>query len=124
MVSINGILTNHLTLLEVCFFVHAIGAVLLLLHIFLKGGGKIRLGGAPVYVYFVGFMGVALVTSSSFCASRVGAALTMAISVFGQMAASALVDHYGWFGVPVVRWNWRKLPPYLLILAGLGLMLW
>ena len=124
MVSINGILTNHLTLLEVCFFVHAIGAVLLLLHIFLKGGGKIRLGGAPVYVYFVGFMGVALVTSSSFCASRVGAALTMAISVFGQMAASALVDHYGWFGVPVVRWSWRKLPSYLLILAGLGLMLW
>ena len=53
-----------------------------------------------------------------------GAALTMAVSVFGQMAASALVDHYGMFGVPVVRWSWRRLPPYLLILAGLGLMLW
>jgi len=24
----------------------------------------------------------------------------------------------------VVRWSWRRLPPYLLILAGLGLMLW
>ena len=124
MVSIDGILADHLSLLEVCFFVHAIGAVLLLLHIFIRGGGKIRLGGAPIYVYFVGIMGVALVTSSSFCANRVGAALTMAVSVFGQMAASALVDHYGMFGVPVVRWSWRRLPPYLLILAGLGLMLW
>ena len=124
MVSIDGILADHLSLLEVCFFVHAIGAVLLLLHIFIRGGGKIRLGGAPLYVYLVGFMGVALVTSSSFCANRVGAALTMAVSVAGQMAASALVDHFGLFGVPVIRWSWRRLPPCLLIMAGLGLMLW
>ena len=124
MVSLDGILANHLTLLEVCFLVHGIGAALLLLYIFAKGGGRIRLTGAPVYVYFVGFMGVALVTSSSFCSNRVGAALTMAVSVFGQMTVSAMVDHYGLFGVPVVRWSWKKLPPYLLILAGLGLMLW
>lgn len=123
MVSLDGILANHLSLLEVCFFVHGIGAALLLLYILLRGG-RIRLGGAPLYVYFVGLMGIALVASSSFCSSRAGAALTMAVSVFGQMAASALVDHYGMFGVPVVRWSWKKLPPYLLILAGLGLMLW
>lgn len=124
MVSLDGILAGHLTLLEVCFLVHGIGAALLLLYIFLRGGGRIQLAGAPLYVYFVGFMGVALVASSSFCSNLVGAALTMAVSVFGQMIASALVDHYGLFGVPVVRWRWKRLPPYLLILAGLGLMLW
>lgn len=123
MVSLDGILASRLTLLEVCFLVHGIGAALLLLYILLRGK-RIRLGGAPLYVYFVGFMGVALVASSSFCSNRVGAALTMAVSVFGQMTASAMVDHYGLFGVPVVRWSWKRLPPYLLILAGLGLMLW
>jgi len=46
------------------------------------------------------------------------------VSVAGQMAASALVDHFGLFGVPVIRWNWRRLPPCLLILGGLALMLW
>lgn len=124
MVSIDGILADSLSLFEVCFFVHAIGAVVLLLYILVRGGGRVRLAGAPPYVYLVGFLGVALVVSSSFCSNRMGAALTMAVSVAGQMAASALVDHYGMFGVPVVRWSWRRLPPYLLILAGLGLMLW
>lgn len=124
MVSLDGILASRLTLLEVCFLVHGIGAALLLLYILIKSGGGLQLAGAPLYVYFVGFMGVALVASSSFCSNRVGAALTMAVSVFGQMTASAMVDHYGLFGVPVVRWSWKRLPPYLLILAGLGLMLW
>jgi len=50
--------------------------------------------------------------------------LTMAVSVAGQMAASAVVDHYGLFGVPVVRWSWRRLPACGLILGGLALMLW
>ena len=124
MVSIDGILADSLSLFEVSFFVHGIGALLLLLYIFFRGGGKIRLGGAPRYGYLVGFMGVALVTTSSFCSNRMGAALTMAVSVAGQMAASALVDHFGLFGVPVIRWNWRRLPPCLLILGGLALMLW
>lgn len=122
MISIDGILADHLSLMEVCFFVHGIGAVLLLLHILVRGGG-IHMGGAPLYVYVVGFIGVAMVASSSFCSNRVGAAMTMAVSVFGQMVSSALVDHFGLFGVPVVRWSWKRLPPYLLILAGLALML-
>lgn len=124
MVSLDGVLANSLSLFEVCFFVHGIGALMLLAYIFLRGGGRVRLGGAPLYVYAVGFMGVALVASSSFCSNRMGAALTMAVSVAGQMAASALVDHFGLFGVPVIRWSWKRLPPCLLILGGLALMLW
>lgn len=54
MVSLDGILANHLSLLEVTFFVHGIGAVLLLLYIFTRGGGRLRMGGAPLYIYFVG----------------------------------------------------------------------
>ena len=124
MVSLDGILANHLSLLEVTFFVHGIGAVLLLLYIFTRGGGRLRMGGAPLYIYFVGLLGVALVATSSLCANRIGAALTMAGSVAGQMAASAVVDHYGLFGVPVIRWSWRRLPACGLILGGLALMLW
>ena len=82
MVSIDGILANHLSLLEVCFFVHGIGAVMLLLYILLRKGERLHLGGAPLYVYFVGLMGVALVTSSSYCANRVGAALTILAAGF------------------------------------------
>ena len=123
MTSFNGSLSGSLSLMEVCFIVHGIGAVMLLGYILLRRE-RIALAGAPRYVYLVGFMGVAMVVSSSFCASRIGAALTMAISVAGQMAASALVDHFGWFGVPVVRWTWKRMPPCLVILAGLALMMW
>ena len=43
MVSIDGILANHLSLLEVCFFVHGIGAVMLLLYILLRKGERLHL---------------------------------------------------------------------------------
>ena len=123
MTSRNGSLCGSLSRLAGGCLVHGIGAVMLLLYILLRRE-RIALAGAPRYVYLVGFMGVAMVVSSSFCAGRIGAALTMAISVAGQMAASALVDHFGWFGVPVVRWTWKRVPPCLLILAGLALMMW
>ena len=48
MVSIDGILADSLSLFEVSFFVHGIGAVMLLLYIYIRGGGKGRLGGAPL----------------------------------------------------------------------------
>ena len=118
MTSLNAQLGNYYSLFGICFFVHMIAAVLLVFY--LKGVEKNKLSfrGAPWYVYLVGFMGIGIVASSSWVTLRIGATAMLSLSVIGQMLSSALVDHYGWFGVEKKPFHLKQLPGYLLVLAG------
>lgn len=124
MVSMNGQLASYLNIFEISLIVHIIGAILLLGYLWLIKREKIRLTGAPGYVYLVGFLGVALVATSSVSAEHIGAAATMALSVTGQLVISAVIDHFGWFHVPAVRFRLKRIPAYLIITAGLLLMIY
>lgn len=118
MVSLNGQLGNYYSLFGVCFFVHVIAALLLFLYIKLKEKTPITFGGVPKYVYAVGFMGVTLVASSSWCILHIGATQLLSLSIIGQMISSALVDHYGWFNAMKKPFRFKQVPCYLLVLAG------
>ncbi|MDD4844106.1 MAG: DMT family transporter [Anaerotignum sp.] len=118
MVSLNGQLGNFYSLFGVCFFVHVIAAVLLFLYIKVKEKKPITFRGVPKYVYTVGFMGVALVSSSSWCILHIGATELLSLSVIGQMVCSAMVDHFGWFNAMKKPFHLKQLPSYLLVFAG------
>lgn len=122
MVSLDAQMGSYFSLFGVCFFVHGIALVLLLGQLALQRQ-KLRFRGAPWYVYLVGVMGIVIVASSSWCTLHVGATAFMALSTAGQLVSSALVDRYGMFGMPVVRINRRQLPGYLLVLAGVLLVI-
>lgn len=119
MTSLNAQLGNYYSMFGICFFVHIIAMVLLLLYIKGKEKKKLSFKGAPWYVYLVGFMGVGMVASSSWVTLRIGATAMMSLSVIGQMVSSALVDHYGWFGVEKIKFSLKQLPCYILVLAGI-----
>ena len=123
MVGLNGRLAAYLNVFEVSFLVHLTGMVLLLATAMLQKK-KMRFSGAPPYVYFVGLLGVTLVVTSSFSTAHIGAALTMALSVAGQLIAAAAIDHFGWFHVPVNRFNRHRIPAFCVICAGLLLLLY
>lgn len=118
MTSLNAQLGKYYSLFGICFFVHMIAAVLLVLY--LKGVEKKKFAfrGAPWYVYLVGFMGIGMVASSSWVTLHIGATAMLSLSVIGQMISSALVDHYGWFGVEKKPFRLRQLPGYFLVIAG------
>lgn len=118
MTSLNAQLGNYYSLFGICFFVHIIAAVLLILYIKGKERKAISFRGAPWYVYLVGLMGVIMVASSSWCTLRIGATAMMSLSVIGQMFSAAMVDHFGWFGVKRRRFNYKQIPCYALVLAG------
>ena len=118
MTSLNAQLGNYYSLFGICFFVHIIAALILIIYIKGKERQKISFRGAPWYVYLVGFMGVTMVASSSWCILRIGATAMLSLSVVGQMVSSALVDHYGWFGTEKKPFRLKQLPCYLLVLAG------
>lgn len=124
MVSMNGQLAAYLNIYEVSLLVHLIGAGVLLVWQLLVRRQRIRLGGAPWYVYLVGFIGVALVSLGSYVSFAIGAASMLTLSLVGQLVISAIIDHFGWFGVPVVRFRANRLLAYGVILAGLGLLIY
>ncbi|WP_411677231.1 DMT family transporter [Caproicibacter sp.] len=122
MVSLNGLLASYLNIFEISLFVHMIGAILLLVDLIAVKREKMKLSGAPVYVYFVGLLGVALVATSSLSTAHIGAAVTMSFAVTGQLVTSAVIDHFGWFHTPVSRFRFARAPAFCMILAGLLLM--
>ena len=115
MVSLNGQLGKYYSLFAICFFVHGIALILLLAFLLAKKT-DLRFRGAPWYVYLVGVLGIAIVASSSWCTLRVGASVMLAISTAG------LIDQFGLFGMPVQKFHAKQLPGYVLLAAGVALV--
>lgn len=121
MVSLNAQLGKYYSLFAICFFVHGIALILLLAFLLAKKA-DLRFRGAPWYVYLVGVLGIAIVASSSWCTLRVGASVMLAISTAGQIISSQLIDQFGLFGMPVQKFRAKQLPGYVLLAAGVALV--
>ncbi len=122
MLSFNGLLAESIGLFGVSLVVHVSGGLLLLLYMLLFIREKITLRGMPWYLYSAGFFGVLLVSVSSYCVGIIGAAATTCLSVAGQLFISAVIDHYGMFGVPKVPFSSRRIPGFLMVLSGIFLL--
>ena len=122
MMSFNGLLAESVSLWGVSFIVHFSGVLLRVLYILLVVREKITLRGMPWYLYSAGFFGVLLVSVSSWCVGILGAAVTTCLSVAGQLFISAVIDHYGLFHVPRVPFSIKRIPCFLMILAGIILL--
>ena len=123
MLSLNAQLGNHYSLFGVSFFVHVIALVLLLFYLLVIKKEKLTFTGAPWYIYLVGLMGIGVVASSSWATIHVGAGTVMAISTLGQLISSEVIDAFGLFGLKKTLPNIRQLPGFLLVAAGVALVI-
>lgn len=122
MAAFNGMLTEYIGLFGVSLIVHFSGGLLLVFYILLFVRKKITIRGMPWYLYSAGFFGVLIVSVSSFCIQRLGASVTTCLSVAGQLMISAVIDHFGLFHVPKVRFCLKRIPGFVLVLAGIILL--
>ena len=73
-------------------------------------------------IWLGGLCGAFFVGALIILTPRLGVALTLGLTVAGQMGFSLLVDHYGWFGTPVQEINWFKIGGVALIVGGVWLV--
>ncbi|MCT4601382.1 MAG: DMT family transporter [Marinifilum sp.] len=73
---------------------------------------------APLHAWIGGAIGAVYVSSVIFLVPRLGAALSFALIVLGQLAFSLVIDHFGLFGISVQPINWGRVLGIMLILAG------
>lgn len=122
MASLNGMLTEHLGMFGMSLMVHAIGGILLILYLKFFVHEKLKITGMPWYLYSAGFFGIFLVASSSYCIGVLGVSVMTCLSVTGQLVISAVIDHFGWFGMPRIPFNKKRIPCFIMILTGLILV--
>ena len=72
---------------------------------------------APWWAWTGGLIGAAFVLAATFLVPRLGAAALICLVVFGQLAGSLLLDHFGVLHARV-EVDWMRLAGVLLVGAG------
>ncbi|MEK5502000.1 DMT family transporter [Bacillus sp. FSL M8-0168] len=65
-----------------------------------------------------GCLGVFYLTSNILLLPRLGSALTVVVTLLGQMIMAIAIDHFGWFHVPVHELNLPRIIGILFIIFG------
>lgn len=81
-----------------------------------------RLFSIPPQYYLGGMMGALFVGSSIYMIPRLGATTMMAAFVTGQLLSSIVIDHHGWFNLPVYPVTTTRILGIILLFGGLFLV--
>ena len=106
------------------FLTGTVGIVLFLLLTRAPWPTKAALVSAPAWAWLGGLLGAFYVASSIVVGPRLGAAALLALTVFGQLAASLVVDHYGWLGFSQHPLTVVRLIGAALLFGGVLLIVW
>jgi transporter family-2 protein len=89
----------------------------------LGGRGTLtRIGTAPWWAWGGGFCGGYIVLTTLIAWPRIGAALSVACLVLGQMVTAMLLDSTGWFGMPRLEPSSGRFLGIALVVAGVALL--
>ena len=78
--------------------------------------------GAPPWMYLGGLLGAFYVCASIVITPRLGVATTIGLFLAGQVIASIVIDHFGWFGVPEQPASIPRILGALLIIVGVAVV--
>lgn len=122
MISLNGQVSNMAGNYASSVIIHFIGLIgIILVLIFTKS--KIgSLKGIPFYMFTGGLIGIltVLFTNASFVG--LGVSLTVSLSLLGQLVTSLVIDHFGYFNMPVVEFDKKKILGLVIIIIGIYVM--
>ena len=95
-----GVLGQKVGDLGSVFITYGGGAVLIaVITLFAGGGGLSEWRSVPWYVFLAGPMGLIIIGSLSYTVPRLGTSTATTLFVLSWLIFSALVDHFGWFGL-------------------------
>ena len=106
------------------FFTYVGGGIVIALITLLSGGGQISAWRSlPWYVFLAGPLGLMVIGSFSYTVPRLGAASATTIFILASLACSAIIDHFGWFDVPIRTMDLPRLGGMLALIIGTWLVI-
>jgi bacterial/archaeal transporter family-2 protein len=82
------------------------------------------LGRAPWWIWTGGVFGATFIVVTIVLTGKIGATLTLASIIVGQLIGALVVDHYGLFGGTVIRLTPLRVTGVGLLLLGVTLIRW
>ncbi|CAG67372.1 MULTISPECIES: DMT family transporter [Acinetobacter] len=107
--------------LQAAFFSFLIGTIVLGVFVMFQDAEKpsiSQLFEIPWFLWLGGFLGVYAISLSIYTAPKLGFLTLSGLIIFGQIAMSMLLDHFGWLGTDKVPVNWQRLIGALMIFIG------
>lgn len=122
MVSSNGIVAEAAGNYASSVIIHIIGLIVVtLILVFNKSKFK-NLRQWPLWMYSAGLIGIITVLFNNLTYTTLGVSLTVALGLLGQSLTAIIIDHFGLFGLPVVRFDYKKILGFVIILGGIAIM--
>ena len=109
------------SLISASFTVVLLGAAMLIQRDHLATAGY---GRYPWWIWTGGIAGASYVLAAVALARPLGVATLFAAIIVGQLTAGLVIDHYGWFNVPVHRLSFERIAGAALLVAGMALIRW
>jgi transporter family-2 protein len=79
---------------------------------------------APWWIWVGGVPGAVYVLLAVVLTQRLGTGLLTAAGILGQLSTALLIDHYGWFGMPVSKLSVPRIVGGVLLMIGVVLTRW
>ncbi|MGB3798745.1 MAG: DMT family transporter [Lewinella sp.] len=101
------------------------GGIALLAYCLISGvqlGNVRRAFEIPWYYWMGGVLGGFYVFAIIVLAPRLGVAVTIGLTVAGQMIFSLIIDHYGLLGIPQNPVNWLRILGIAAVIGGVVLL--
>lgn len=81
-------------------------------------------GRYPWWIWTGGIAGASYVLAAVALARPLGVATLFAAVIVGQLTAGLVIDHFGWFNVPVHRLSFERVIGAVLLVGGMALIRW
>ena len=104
------------------FLVASVVLALLLVAIRAPWPSLATLTAVPPRLFLGGVLGATFVSTVLILVPRIGVLNVLASAVVGQLVVSVLIDHFGWFGVPVQLVSLPRIAGTLSLIVGLVLI--
>ena len=117
---INAQLSRSVGVLEGSFLSFLGGTLVLGLAMLFFGKGHVGgVFGVPAWQLVGGLLGATVVFNTILCVPHIGVLPTLMAMILGNLIMGCVIDHFGWFGIPVTLFTWRRFLGVLLVLLGL-----
>ncbi len=124
--SINAQLSSYLKHpLQAALTNFAVGTfALIMLNVILRTPvpSFIELRSIPWYLFLAGLLGALFVTSVVILIPRIGVTTMLAASIAGQLIIASIIDHFGWFNVPIHHLSVSRMSGIVLLLISIILI--
>ena len=116
---INAQLSRSVGVLEGSFLSFLGGTLVLGIAVLLFGKGHVGgVFGVPAWQLVGGLLGATVVFNTILCVPHIGVLPTLMAMILGNLIMGCIIDHFGWFGIPVNLFTWRRFLGVLLVLLG------